>query len=147
MPSFAVACPSLCNWRIWHQMALIHIISLSRKFNRTTELFSQLFPLGHWGEATSFWIHPQLLQPYSTQTSETETQQMYAADCHTKSAYQIFWDFFFNNLKENALWNFASSFKISVQVQNLLEDNVQKENVQWVSRLKCYFPLFPTLNI
>lgn len=98
MPLFAVACPSPCNWRILHQMALIHIISLNRKFNCTTKLFSELFPLGHWGEATVTPISEHIPSYFSTTAPKHQNEMPSRCTLLTKSANQgfclIFGDFF-----------------------------------------------------
>lgn len=75
MPSFAVVHPSLRNWSILHQMALVHFISLNRRFYYTTKLFSELFPVGHRGEAEVTPVSEHIPSCYSTAAPKSQSEK------------------------------------------------------------------------
>lgn len=151
MPSFAVAHVLLfTTGGFGTKCLLIHIISFNRKFNYTTKFFSELFPLGHWDVATVTPVSEHIPSYSSTQTSEWDAQQMHAADNLTKSTSQdfclIFWHFFPIILKKIhfetwlPLSNFSQRFR-SCWRRMYWQG---RSDVQWISRLKCHFPLFST---
>lgn len=152
MSSFAVASPSLCSWR----MALVHIISLNRKFSYTTKLFSGLFPLGHWGEATVTPVSEHISSYYSTTAPKHQNERpsrcmLLIAFLKVPSRVSALYSetSFFNNLKENALWNVL--VQISLTRSEVIGGECADKAVQKIFSgylgWNVIFHLFPPLYI